>query len=117
MYGFMKDWFEEGGASIPDEDIFVRDLLMVPGFELTTSRGLLALPPKDKIKKDNGGLSPDIADALALTFAFPVAARSMKSNIRVAEPSVVRARSPFRTRRLAEKFVKDEKPSELYIRR
>jgi len=116
MYGFLKDWFEEGGVSIPDEDIFVRDLLMIPGFELTTSRGLLTLPSKDQIRKDNDGLSPDIGDACALTFAFPIRSRSMASNIRVAEPSVVRARSPFKARRLSEKFVKQEKPSELYIK-
>lgn len=117
MYGFLKDWFEEGGVSIPDEDIFVRDLLMVPGFQLTTSRGLLTLPPKDQIKKDNDGISPDIADGTALTFAFPVRAKSGKSRIEVATPSVVRARSPFKSRRLAETFVKNEKPSELYIKR
>jgi hypothetical protein len=64
MYGFMKDWFEEGGCSIPDSDIFVRDLLMIPGFSLTSSRGLLTLPPKEQIRKDNNGISPDLADAL-----------------------------------------------------
>ena len=117
MYGFMKDWFEEGGVSIPDEDIFIRDLLMIPGFELSTSRGLLTLPSKDKIKENNDGLSPDIADALALTFAFPIRARTAQSNLHVATPEVVRARSPFKSRRLAEKFVKKEKTSELYIKR
>lgn len=115
MYGFLKDWFEEGGVSIPDEDIFVRDLLMVPGFLLTTSRGLLTLPPKDQIKKDNDGISPDIADALGLTFAFPVRAKGGE-RLKVAEPSVVRARSPFKARRLAERHVRQEKPSELYIK-
>jgi intein/homing endonuclease len=64
MYGFMKDWFEEGGCSIPDDDLFVRDILMIPGFKLGTSRGLLILPPKEKIKDDNGGISPDVADAM-----------------------------------------------------
>lgn len=117
MYGFMKDWFDEGGVSIPDEDIFVRDLLMIPGFELSTSRGLLTLPPKEQIKKDNDGISPDISDALALTFAFPVRARGTESRLRVAEPSVVRAKSPFQSRRLAQTFVRKEKPSELYIKR
>lgn len=117
MYGFLKDWFEEGGVSIPDEDIFVRDLLMIPGFELTTSRGLLTLPSKDVIKKNNDGISPDISDALCLTFAFPIKARSMSSRITVERPDVVRARSPFKSRRLAQTFVKTEKPSELYIKR
>ena len=118
MYGFMKDWFEEGGVSIPDEDVFVRDLLMIPGFEQTTSKGLLTLPSKEKIKKDNEGISPDIGDALALTFAFPVKSKSAPSRLKVAEPEVVRARSPFKSRRLSERFVKrkEQKTSELYIK-
>ena len=117
MYGFMKDWFEEEGVSIPDEDIFVRDLMMIPGFEQTTSRGLLTLPSKEQIKKNNDGISPDIADSLALTFAFPVRAKSMISRLSVAAPEVVRARSPYRSRRLSENFVKRERPSELYVKR
>ncbi len=117
MYGFLKDWFEEGGVSIPDEDVFVRDLLMIPGFELTTSRGLLTLPPKEQIKKDNDGISPDISDGLALTFAFPVRAKGMTSRLSVAGPEVIRPKSPFKSRRLAETFIKKEKPSELFIKR
>ncbi len=116
MYGFLKDWFEEGGVSVPDEDIFIRDLLMIPGFEMTTSRGLLTLPPKEKIKADNDGISPDISDALALTFAFPIRARNAKTRLQVAGPDVVRAHSPFKSRRLAQTHVKSEKPSELYIK-
>lgn len=116
MYGDMKDWFEEGGVNIPDDNAFVRDLMMIPGFELSGSRGLLILPLKDKIKLDNKGLSCDIADALALTFAFPIKSRGMKSNLSVTNPDVVRARSPFKTRRLAQTFVKHEKVSELYIK-
>ena len=115
MFGFLKDWFEEGGASIPDEDVFVRDLLMIPGFQLTTSRGLLALPPKDQIKKDNDGISCDIADATALTFAFPVRARSSQSRLSVAGPDTVRVKSPFKSRRLAQSYVKNTKPSELTV--
>lgn len=116
MYGFMKDWFEEGGCSIPDDDTFARDILMVPGFSLSTSRGLLTLPPKEQIKKDNGGISPDLADGLALTFAFPIRARLSQTNIKVESPDVVRARSPFKSRRLAQVFVRKDKPSELYIK-
>lgn len=116
MYGFLKDWFDEGGVSIPDEDVFIRDLLMIPGFEMTTSRGLLTLPSKEKIKSDNEGLSPDISDGTALTFAFPIRARSTKTRLHVSGPSVVKARSPFRSRRLSEKHTKPEKPSELYIK-
>ncbi len=115
MYGFSKEWFEEGGKSIPDDDLFVRDLGMIPGFKLSTSRGLLQLPPKKQIREDNEGLSPNIADGFALTFAFPVKSRSLKSRISVASPDVVRARSPFKSRRQAQEFVRTRKPSELHV--
>ena len=121
MYGFMKDWFEEGGASIPDEDVFVKDLMMIPGFMVGGSRGLLQLPSKDDIRKDNGGHSPNIADALALTFSFPIIARSVKSNLSTADIDAVRAKSPLKSRRLAQSFVSrkrtlDRQPSEFYVR-
>ena len=116
MYGFMKEWFDEEGVSIPDDDMFVRDLMMIPGFELTTTAGLLMLPPKEKIRRDNDGVSPDISDALALTFAFPVKSRGIIRSTTVADIDTVRARSPFKSRRLSQKFVMNPQPSEFYVR-
>lgn len=116
MYGFMKEWLDAGGASIPDDDLFVRDLLMIPGFKISGSRGLLALPLKEEIKKNNDGISCDLSDAAALTFAYPIAARAVRSNIIRDDPNAVRANSPFKSRRLAQSFVKQQKISELYIR-
>ena len=116
MYGNMKEWFEDGGVSIPDEEVFVRDIRMIPGFKISGSRGLLMLPPKAEIRAANEGRSPNCADALALTFAFPIKSRGLGSRLRVETPHIVRARSPFRSRRLAESFVKPPKPSELYIK-
>lgn len=115
MYGFMKDWFEESGCSIPDDNMFVKDLMMIPGFELSTSRGLLTLPSKQKIKEENGGLSPDISDATALTFAFPIKSRGVKRVASVEDPDKVRARSPFKSRRLAQKQVHSNTPSEFVV--
>ena len=117
MYGNMKDWFEEGGCSIPDDEIFVRDIRMIPGFEVSGSRGLLILPPKDKIREKNEGHSPNCADATSLTFAFPIKSRGLQSKIKVAGPDTVRVTSPFKSRRLSQSFVKKERPSELYIKR
>jgi len=116
MYGNMKEWFEEGGCSIPDEEIFVRDIQMIPGFEVSGSRGLLMLPPKEKIREANEGRSPNVADALALSFAFPIKSRGLQTKIKVENPDTVRVRSPFKSRRLAQTFVKPEKPSELYVK-
>jgi hypothetical protein len=115
MYGFMRDWFEEGGTSIPDEDDFVRDLMMVPGFKLTTSKGLLVLPSKTEIKDDNKGVSPDIADALALTFAFPVKSRGVARSASIGDLDAIRARSPFKSRRKAQKAVRPTKASEYFV--
>jgi len=115
MYGFMKEWFDEGGCDIPDEDDFVKELCMIPGFKVSGSRGLLALPSKDDIKKENDGKSPDIADALALTFASPVLARGLRTP-QVANVDEVRLNSPLKSRRLMQRNIKNERqPSEFYV--
>ncbi len=114
MYGYMKEWFEEGGASIPDDELFCRDMIMTPGFQQTGSRSLLSLPSKAIIRKDNGGISPDIADALALTFAYPVMRRQYSARVTVAEVSNV---SVFKTKqRIVTVRGGSQKPSELYVR-
>jgi len=73
MYGVARDWLEEGEVSIPDEDIFVFDLLLTPK-EKETPTHRMFLPKKEEIKKERR-VSPDITDAFVLTFAFPVAKR------------------------------------------
>lgn len=66
MWCRMRDWFAEKPARIPDSDAFQADLVE-PGFTYDSS-GRIQIESKEKIKK-RGGLSPDIADALSLTFA------------------------------------------------
>lgn len=65
----MRDWFKEGDADIPD-DTELHDDLIGPeyGFD---SRDRLQLERK-KDMKDRGLSSPDCADALSMTFAYPV---------------------------------------------
>jgi hypothetical protein len=70
MWCNMRDWFNEGGVSIPDDDDLHADLACVPD-HIETSSGKIKLVEKSKIKQDFGR-SPDIGDAIALTFAFPV---------------------------------------------
>ncbi len=70
MWCNMRDWFNEGGVNIPDNDDLHADLACMPDFKQTSS-GKIKLVSKDKIKEDYGR-SPDIGDAVALTFAFPV---------------------------------------------
>ena len=70
MAGEMQDWFLTDRISIPDDDEFALDIQAIPDFKYT-SRNLKQLEAKDKIK-ETFGKSPDIFDALALTFAYPV---------------------------------------------
>jgi hypothetical protein len=71
MWGLMKSWLKEGGA-IPDDPILAEE---IPGPEYFVKlNGKIALESKEDMKK-RGLLSPNRADALALTFAFPVRAR------------------------------------------
>lgn len=83
----LRDWFGDTGAfvSIPPNssapegkvgkdnniDDVVADLLAIPDFMQSDGPERIKLPPKDQIKKDFGR-SPDIFDAMILTFAFPV---------------------------------------------
>lgn len=73
MWWAMKEWLERGGA-IP-QDPALRQELATPIYWYDAS-GKRVLESKDEIKKRlQGGGSPDLADALALTFAHPVASR------------------------------------------
>jgi hypothetical protein len=82
MWGKMKAWLEEGGAI--DKDA---------GLEADLSKPILVsdrlqrvkLEPKDVMKKRLAKMgadssSPDDGDALALTFAMPVAPKKPKTN-------------------------------------
>lgn len=68
MWRDMRDWLKAGGA-IPNDNI-LRDDLIGPE-TLPRLDGKIALESKEAMK-DRGLQSPNRADALALTFAFPV---------------------------------------------
>ena len=71
MWYLMKEWIEMGGA-IPN-DVALKQELATPTYWFD-SQGRKVLESKDQIKKRlQGAGSPDLADALALTFAAPVA--------------------------------------------
>lgn len=69
----LRDWMGETGefVSIPPSDDIASDLLAIPDFMQSTGSEKLKLPPKDVIKQLYGK-SPDIFDAMILTFAYPV---------------------------------------------
>ena len=73
MWFELRDWILAGGA-IPNI-MTLKQELSTPTYWFD-SAGRKALESKDEIKKRlQGGSSPDIADALALTFASPVGKR------------------------------------------
>lgn len=67
MWGSMREWLK-GGALISDTEL--REQLIAPHYGYN-AKNQIQLEKKEDIKK-RGAPSPDIADALALTFAFPV---------------------------------------------
>jgi hypothetical protein len=73
MWGAMKDWLKD--AHVP-ADRFLKTDLIGPRTK-PDSKGTLFLESK-KDMKARGLASPDAADAIALTFAFPVASREYR---------------------------------------
>jgi hypothetical protein len=75
IWGEMRDWLKS--ASVPN-DRFLKSDLISPKMK-PDSRGTIYLESK-KDMKARGLASPDAADAIALTFAFPVAHREMRED-------------------------------------
>jgi hypothetical protein len=73
MWDSVRIWLDDGG-SLPNNTDMKTDLC-VPTYKFDASNRL-QLESKDDIKK-RGGRSPDLGDALALTFAFPVAPKNL----------------------------------------
>jgi len=75
MWFAVADWLKEGGA-LPNLSELVAELC-APTYSNDNASNRLKLESKDDIR-ERLGMSPDIADALALTFAFPVVATRPK---------------------------------------
>jgi hypothetical protein len=71
MWFAVAAWLKTGGGAIPNDPDLIRDLC-APKFSFANAAGKLELESKDDLRK-RGLPSPDLGDALALTFAFPVA--------------------------------------------
>lgn len=72
MWGWMREWLARGG--IPNDRDLLTDLTGVQyGFSADNA---IQLERKEDMKK-RGLASPDLADALALTFAYPVLPSAM----------------------------------------
>lgn len=76
MWGEMAEWIADIiTPSIPDDDSLHADLT-APGYR-HSSNGQIKLDSKEKIKEELGK-SPDGGDALALTFALPIASSDIE---------------------------------------
>jgi len=78
MWGLMKEWLMDTPCKIPDIDSLHTDLCSVK-FKYTSNTQLIVLNDKLSIEsksslKSRGVSSPDEAEALGLTFAFPMSA-------------------------------------------
>lgn len=72
IFGEMRDWFiQDGFINIPDDETISKELGIIPDMK-ENSNGQWFMLPKDEIKKQNNGMSTDIADAIALTFSGKV---------------------------------------------
>lgn len=69
-WGEMKEWLLDEQVDIPDDNE-LHAQLRAPCFSYTSSQQI-KLESKDDMRK-RGVKSPDLADALALTFSYPVA--------------------------------------------
>lgn len=85
MYGIMRDWLEDGGA-IPDDDLLQAQLTMREYFYDPVTSAIMLESKDQMIAREGvaGGLSasPDRADGLALTFAYPVGPREADKTAR-----------------------------------
>jgi hypothetical protein len=68
MYFKCRDWLQGGGVLTQNADLKAELASVEYKF---TSNGRILLEPKEKVK-ERIGKSPDLADALVLTFAMPV---------------------------------------------
>lgn len=92
----VRDWFHGENVNIPDDDEFHADMMAIPDYKETSNQKKF-FEPKAKIKKDVG-FSPDIMDALALTFAFLVVKQSqLKRFTKISQGKQSIGRGPLTT--------------------
>ena len=73
MYVLLKEWLREGGAIDSDPDLYDQ-LAGIEYYIQERSQAIILVS-----KEDMAGPSPDIADALAMTFALPVSKISRRA--------------------------------------
>lgn len=95
MWFLMAEWIRRGG-SLPNMPDLGRELA-TPTY--TFNNGKFQVEPKDQIK-ERLGFSPDIADALCLTFALPEMQSSVAFGQQIQRPRVNVDYDPFGEERM-----------------
>lgn len=99
MWGAMRAWIRAGGA-LPN-DAALREQLIAPLYGLD-NRGRIQLEKKeDMMRRLGNDKSPDRADALALTFAYPVNSVTQLSVWGRPKPAVEFEYDPFSSERMS----------------
>lgn len=96
MWGSLRAWLR--GGAIPD-DPDLRAQLVGPTYTLNLRNEIQLERKEDMVKR--GLESPDLADALALTFAYPVASHADAGHEGPHEPLVQSEYDPFSAERMA----------------
>jgi hypothetical protein len=96
MWGCMRQWLATG--AIPDNQD-LKAQLVGPTYTYNLRNEILLEKKEDMMKR--GLDSPDLADALALTFALPVAAHAHAGGEGPAKPLVETEWNPFSPERMA----------------
>lgn len=79
----LAEWIKRGAGAIPDDPELLEELTALQ--YVTKEHGLFQLKDKELIKAELGR-SPDMVDALALTFTYPVQAKPAWEQMGVPEP-------------------------------
>lgn len=93
MWWNMAEWVKGSGALPRGVPALLTDLC-APTYDYANSANKIALESKDKIRS-RINVSPDMGDALALTFAYPVAPRGINGARASASQSMTQDYDPY----------------------
>jgi hypothetical protein len=100
MWGAMREWLKIGAIAPDSDPEGLNAQLIAPQYGLN-QRGEIQLERKEDMRR-RGLPSPDLADALALTFAMPVALRySPEAHFGPPKPTLESEYDPFSPERMA----------------
>lgn len=91
MYGSLRAWLK--GGALPNDPELKKQMLAVK--YSYNNKDEIILESKEDMMDDNDGLSPDDLDALALTFAYPLAAHRNAGGEHPKPPAVESDYDPF----------------------